>query len=438
MISDKRVEPGEATLNEGRQSTHGPSTLKGPFDQFIQCENRSKLKEPIPAQISRFLKKSHRERVRCPRCAGRKLEESKSGSRYICRECDNNFDNPLVTPSCPKCGSNKAVSRKAKPRPLSGGRIWVALKCYSCGAQFLLHQEFKHKRHPLRVYAYAIYYLLKGLSLEDVRNGLKQFENTEVSAATLHNWVSDWIVNLAPYLLSLKLDTSGIVYLDEMMHPIRHRSRDGRKYSEEVWQWNSWDPGKKTRLVAKLARNRDAEIACQVILQTLKRIRIPLDGVTLWCDGLTSYKTAYQRLVESGRLNPNQVKMISTPKTAVYSIINEIEGVNMRWRHDVDEKLKITDSLENAERRLQGLIVLHDFIDPRKEFSGKSAALNARAELDLGPNDTEALVRLSNMLKAERLRKFDVPAKHVKEGRASNSVPSQTRNLLAFCESHES
>jgi hypothetical protein len=130
--------------------------------------------------------------------------------------------------------------------------------------------------------------------------------------------------------------------------------------------------------------------------------------------------------------------MISTPKTAVYSIINEIEGVNMRWRHDVDEKLKITDSLENAERRLQGLIVLHDFIDPRKEFSGKSAALNARAELDLGPNDTEALVRLSNMLKAERLRKFDVPAKHVKEGRASNSVPSQTRNLLAFCESHES
>jgi hypothetical protein len=375
----------------------------------------------------------------CPRCAGKKITaNTKPGKKSVCCDCGEHFDQPLQVTPCPKCGSSEAVGRKTW-KTLPNGIVWVALICRACNIQFPLHRELRYKRYSFRVYAYVIYHLLKGMSLEDVRGGLKQFERVDVSVATLHNWVKQWIAPLAPYLLSLKLDTSGFIYLDEMLHRVEHRSKDGRKYTEDVWQWNSWDAGKKTRLAVRLARSRNTEIACQLILQTLQRIRMPKDGVTLWCDGLSSYKTAYQRLVELGRISPEKVKMFSTPKTEIYSVINEIEGVNMRWRHDVDQKLKIRDSLENAERKLQALIVMHDFIEPRKEFNGKTAALNANAEINFGANDTEALVRLSHTLKTETLRKFKVaPRREIrKRSRLLSSRPNDTIDLVSLFQGHK-
>jgi len=159
----------------------------------------------------------------------------------------------------------------------------------------------------------------------------------------------------------------------------------------------------------KLARSRNADAAYQAILNTLKRVRMPDGGIIFWCDRLSSYRIAYQRLVAEGKIDQNKVEMISVPKTVDYSVINEIEGVNMRWRQIVGVKLRISESLEDAEAKLQGEIVLHDFIEPRKEFNGKSAALNANANISFGANDTEAIVKLAQMLKAQKFQEYKVP-----------------------------
>jgi len=377
-------------------------------------------------------------RILCPRCAGKKLEEhAVLGKRYLCRECGLAFNKPLKIRACPKCGLTDKIGRSTSKKR-TNGFVWVRMKCGRCKATYLLHQELKNRRHKLRVYAYAIYHVLKGLSLESVRCGLKQFFGINVTIQTVRNWVREWILLITPHLLSLKLDCSGAIYLDEIKHSVEH-TEDGWKWSEEFWQWNSWDPGKKTRLTVKLANSRNADAAYQAILNTLERVRMPDGGITFWCDRLSSYRIAYQRLVAEGKIDPNKVEMISVPKTVDYSVINEIEGVNMRWRQIVGEKLRISESLKDAEAKLQGEIVLHDFIEPRKEFNGKSAALNANANISFGANDTEAIVKLAQMLKAQKFQEYKVPPRKGAAAKSQNLNNSQEtgKSSSSSAASHE-
>jgi len=344
--------------------------------------------------------------IRCPRCAGPRIEHNiVSGKSYLCRECGLAFSEALVPPPCPKCGSTENVGRntwKIKP----GERVWVLMRCNSCRVKFPLHQELRYKHYPLQVYAYVIYHLLNGMSLEKVRNGLRQVYHIDVCTATVWNWWKEWAELATPFLLRLKIDTSGIIYLDEMQYQFEHEASDGRKYSEVIWQFNAWDPVKKTHLAARLARSRDADVAAQVITGILERIRMPEGGITFWCDGLPSYRTAFQRLVAQQKIDENIVRLNSVPKTTAYSIVNEIEGVNKKWRDLLRDKLKVGDSLENAELRIQGAIIMQDFMEPRKEFSGKTAALNANVDIKIGANDAEAIVKLTQELKMQKFKKY--------------------------------
>jgi hypothetical protein len=112
----------------------------------------------------------------------------------------------------------------------------------------------------------------------------------------------------------------------------------------------------------------------------------------------------------------DKVKMICVLKTQFYSIINPIEGVQNRWRDLVDGKLKVTSDLGHAQLRVLGEVVMNDFLEPRKEFAGKTAALKAKANINFGANDTEALVRIAHMLKAQKSSKFIVrPRKRAKD-----------------------
>jgi transposase-like protein len=209
-----------------------------------------------------------------------------------------------------------------------------------------------------------------------------------------------------------------------MKRTFKHES-NGQKYSEAVWQWNSWDPGKKTRLAAKLAKTRDAPIARQIILSTLDRVRIPEDGIVFWCDKLASYASAYQQLVREGKINPNIIKMISVPKKKSYGVINEIEAINAKWRGKFKRKLQVAiskgNSLENAELRLIGGIILEDFLKPRKEFKDKTSAQNANANVIFGANETEAIVKLSHILKQEKYKQYQVPPKKTNTNSANNN-----------------
>jgi len=273
---------------------------------------------------------------------------------------------------------------------------------------------------------------LNSISFDKIVNYLKQFYKVDVDSATIHNWLKDWTRVLAPYLLRQKLDCSGNIYLDEMQRQVEHEA-SGQHYWEQVWQWNSWDPGKKTRLAVKLSRTRDATMARQIILSTLERVRIPNDGIVFWCDKLSSYTAAYQQLVREKIIDPGIIRMISIPKTQIYSAINAIEGVNNKWRSLVNGKLRVSlangNSLENAELRLLGEIIMQDFIEPRKEFNNKTAAQNANADVSFGPNKTEALVKIAHLLKLEKCKQFEVPPIRQKRALGTTSCTSPTPNL---------
>jgi len=252
--------------------------------------------------------------------------------------------------------------------------------------------------------------MLKGSRAEAVGGAIKKRFKivNEICAATLWNWVGQYVDALVPFLLSLQIDCSGDIYLDEIWEARKFTAPDGREYTQEFWLWTSYDPGKKTRPAAELARSRDASVAAEVIMRILTRVRMPDRGITFWCDDNSAYPSAYQGLVKQGKVDAKKVKMICVPKERHYSIINPVEGVNSRWRQFL-QRLKADQTLERANATIQRQIVVEDFFHPREEYGGKSAAQNANAEIDFGPNETEALIKLKHMLKAEQFKKYVVP-----------------------------
>jgi len=375
----------------------------------------------------------------CPRCAGKRIAgDVVQGKRYTCRRCGESFNESLQPPPCPRCHLTDMVRRKKLHR--KSGQVLLRCMRKGCkGVTFPLYPELKYEQHSAKAKAYAIYHALKGLSYRDICGGLPQFCDDHAGESTVRNWIKDWIVILAPLLLSLKLDSSGTIYLDEMWHKVEH-VLNGQTWWEELWQWNTYDLGKKTRLAVKLARSRETDVACEVIMTTLNRIRMPEHGIQFWCDQNSAYAAAYRRLVREGKIDETKVKMNSVPKTEIYSAINEIEGVNNRWRKLVEGKLKIMASenptkncsLENAEVRLLGEIIMMDFIEPRKEFKDrKTAAQNANANISFGPNQTEALVNLAHILKQEMYKRYAVSAKsYRKKGEPDTQIEQACRKAV--------
>lgn len=358
----------------------------------------------------------------CAACAGTKVQENVvQGSRYLCQDCGLRFDKSLVPPPCPRCGLNDMVRRKTwKVKP--GGGIAATLRCLreGCkGVSFPLNPAMRHKHFALEVYAYALYHLLMGSRAQVVSRGVRKFFKivNEICPATLHNWVHEYVDAIVPYLLSLKIDTSGTIQLDEVYDKRTFTAPDEREYSVEFYLFTSYDKGMKTRPAALLARSKDKTVAAQVILRIVARLRMPKDGITFWCDANSAYAAAYQDLVQQWKTHPGQgidpekVKMISVPKESDYSVINALEGVNRKWRTFL-RKLKIDESLDfdKCNIDVQREIVIEDFFTPRDEFGRKSAGQNAHAEIDFGPDDTESIMRLQRILKEEQFKKYIVPS----------------------------
>ena len=388
-----------------------------------------------------------RAKTMCPSCAGTRVQENTvQDKRYLCRDCGSSFDEPLKPPSCPRCGLTDKVRRKTwKRKP--GGWVWTALRCLheDCkGVSFPLNQQMRNKHFGVDVYAYALYHMLKGTPAEEVSEGVRKFYRlvNEICPATLWNWVQEYVDPVVPYLLSLKIDTSGGIYLDEMWVTRCFTTDDGREYSVVLWLWTSYDLGKKTRPAAKLAQSRDASVAAEVIMRILARVRMPQAGITFWCDANSAYKAAYQDLVRQEKIDPEKVTLISVPKGVCYSVINPVEGVNAKWRRFL-QKLNIDESLdlEKPNLAVQREIVVEDFFRPRHCFDEKSAARNANAEIDLAPNDSEAIIKLTHTLKAEQFKNYIVPPvrrrKSRKKPQLLDSPPSSSPSEPSSEKSHD-
>jgi hypothetical protein len=388
-----------------------------------------------------------RAKTMCPSCAGTRVQENTvQDKRYLCRDCGSSFDDPLQPPPCPRCGLNDMVRRKMWRRK-PGGWVWVALRCLreGCrGVSFPLEQSMKNKHFGVEVYAYALYHLLKGTPAEDVSQDVRKHFRlvNEICPATLWNWVQEYVDPVVPYLLSLKIDTSGIIYLDEMWITRYFTTDDGREYSVVLWLWTSYDLCKKTRPAAKLAQSRDASVAAEVIIRILARVRMPETGITFWCDANSAYKAAYQDLVRQKKIDPQKVTLISVPKKICYSVINPIEGVNAKWRRFL-QRLNIDESLdfEKPNHAVQREIVVEDFFRPRRCFGGKSAARNANAEIDLAPNDSEGIIKLAHMLKAEQFKNYIVPPARRRKSRKKSQPldlpPSNSSSKHSSEKSHD-
>jgi transposase-like protein len=366
--------------------------------------------------------------VLCPNCFGKKIVKTeRQGKPYSCIVCQIDFcDGGKVDP-CPSCGRVEVVQRKSV-RWLSRGVVkQVYMRCTLCKQQWALFQGSKMERYPNEVYRYAFIHALKGESLRDIRYHLMRDFRADVTPAGINIWIRKMITDLAPYLLTSKLNCSGVIFLDEMWNRAKHRASDRRKFYEDFWQWNSYDMDMKSWLAARLSKDRNALVAADVIKATIDRVNIPENGIDLYTDKLGSYKTGYDRLIAKGILDPNTVRLYSIPKTEDYSGINPIEGFHSRLRGLQRQKLRVRpNSFENAERRLLGEIMVQNFFEPRKEFGGKTVAVNAGVRLRF-----DDPVALSHMLRAAKYRRYIVTPKRItlRVGATEQTAPQRLMKI---------
>jgi len=407
----------EPPLSTGAQydPTNGGSARDPPFSSPDRQTKRSRS-----GNSSSQTTATHREgypRIcrsamvpRCPRDAGKKLlKNTIAGYAYTCVECGLSFNEPLQLPPCPSCKSNKYVGRKQVKH---GEKEWevtrVQLRCRYCDVSFPLNPDQRYKRRDPGVDSYIMFHAMKGLSGQDLRQGLQSTFHIPYellpSGATISTTIRDKSIKLAPHLLSIPLPTSAFIYLDELCEPMHH---EGGGWKEYWWVWNSYDYLQDLWLCSLISKRRDSAAAVEVLRCTLLSITTaPEQIVYLICDGQGSYPAAYVQLVTDGEIDQKKVILIPVPKTQIYSIVNEIENFHSRIRRFIQSKLRPDISIESAQARLDGLRTQYLFLEPVTKFDGKTRAANAGVDLQIQFPDWESLSKLVSTADSDVIKRI--------------------------------
>jgi hypothetical protein len=347
---------------------------------------------------------------RCPRDAGKKLfKNAIAGYVYTCVECGLSFNEPLQLPDCPSCNCNQYVGRKqVKHAENDWQTTRVQLRCRYCDVSFPLNSCLKYKRRDPKVDSYIMFHAMKGLSGQDLRQGLQSTFHIPYqllpSGATISTIIRDTSIKLAPHLLSIPLPTSGFIYLDELCEPTYHERADWKEY---WWVWNSYDHVQDLWLCSLISKRRDSTAAVEVLRHTLLSITTsPEQVVYLICDGQGSYPAAYWQLVADGEIDQKKVVLIAVPKTQIYSIVNEIESFHSRIRRFIQGKLRPDISVESAQARLDGLRTQNLFLEPVEKFAGKTRAANAGVDTQIQFPDWESLSKLVSTADSDVIKRI--------------------------------
>jgi len=282
------------------------------------------------------------------------------------------------------------------------------LKVKGCNVSFLLNPEQRHKRHPPRVYADALFRALQGASYSEVAQGLRHTYHIDKDEGTIRRWVIAGAYRASRYLLSLPLQSSGFIYLDEKTYTVHHTS-EGRKWREDWWIWNSYDQAKKVWFESLIRKGRGENEAYELIQATLAKAIPPDNGeIYLWCDGLDKYQYAFERLVREGKIDPAKIHLVPISKKKEYSCINEIEGLNSRIEEIIKNKLKPSIDEAGAQVRIDGERVQYLFVERIPEFGDKTRAMNAGVDLRLGDSEWEKIATLTQILKLQKFKNYEL------------------------------
>jgi len=126
-------------------------------------------------------------------------------------------EKPQPLPSCPNCGSNKAVVKFGKRTGRS--KTVPRFKCNVCNKTFT-NEPVRHTMHPSAVIAGAITQYNLGYSVKQVASFLKRRYNAKVPEPTIYDWTRRYapIATFIPMRNRYDINPRGIIYAKKLYH----------------------------------------------------------------------------------------------------------------------------------------------------------------------------------------------------------------------------
>jgi transposase-like protein len=230
--------------------------------------------------------------------------------------------------------------------------------CKECGRGFVYNKGLPRMRYPIDIVADAVYDYYAGVSLNKIREGIRQKIGLKPADSAIYGWVK----RLTKVALAEAKNQTPQVGNKWLADECVIKLKDGRKY----WLINVIDYNTRFLLASKLSRNRGtADVTSALETARNKAKKAP---IVLLTDGWRCYRYASKALF--GR---DTVHVFTTPFVKKGLSTNIVE----RWHGTLKDRLKPMRGMDKSETHqliLEGFILNYNYLRPHESLKGKTPA----------------------------------------------------------------
>jgi transposase-like protein len=236
--------------------------------------------------------------------------------------------------------------------------------CKNCGRGFVYNKALPHMRYPVDTVAKGVYDYYAGVSLNKIREGIKQQWGLYPADSAIYGWVKK-LTKVG--LVEAKKHTPkvGDTWLaDETVIKLK----DGKKY----WLINVIDSDTRFLLTSKLSSNRGIR-DIKTAFETAKD-RANKSPKQILTDGWRAYEDATELV-----FGADTKHIVTTPFERKDLSTNIVE----RWHGTLKDRLKPMRGMDKSETTqliLEGFILYYNFLRPHESLGGKTPAEVAKID----------------------------------------------------------
>ena len=283
--------------------------------------------------------------------------------------------------ACKYCGSENIV----KDGTNVGEQYYL---CRSCNKRFNLKDALVHMKTPVSAVAAAVSMYYKGMSINSIRQELKQIYNIDVSDFAVYYWVERFTKNMVNEANHYRPEVGYVWLADETVINVA---------GKEYWLLDVIDVKTRFLIASKLSLTRRVEDVQDVLRQAYARTgRIPKVIMT---DHLQAY--IYGIKYTFG----DQSKHLQVKKFTVRPNNNIIE----RMQGTIKERTKVMrdmKSLDSAQLLLDGFLANYNYFRPHETLGTTPAS---KAGIQFPYQNWEVFIRNIPSLSQRNQQEYFIP-----------------------------
>ena len=300
---------------------------------------------------------------------------------------------------CTNCGSGNVIkygSYNGEPRYL----------CHDCNRKFKGDEAAFHSRVPAEYISSALCSYYEGMSINDIRNHLRQQYSYYPSKGRVFEWIEKFTEQAVKQFRQYQPKVGNRWIADETVLTLDN--------GHNVWFWDLIDSKTRFLLASRVSFTRTTEHAKRLFEEARKRAgRYPKYMVT---DKLNTYFDGV-----AGAYGAKSEHIMTSPFGEGKDSTSKIE----RWHGTLKDRTKVMKSFKNMDTLLSftdGYLVYYNFLKPHEALKGKTPA--EAAKIDYPHKNWADIVRQPVPLAVEVSRHKDL---HLKAPRIKGTMPRSTR-----------